>query len=1121
MQPPSTRRPATLSVVPDRRRPFVGRAAELARLSEVLDLARRGTQVAAVVGEAGIGKTRLAGELCELARARGHRVVWGHGWDDAAAPPHWPWTQVVRQLTGTLSGTDLGSLVLPEDRPLDRAELFDATTALLDAAARRDPLVVVLDDLHLADPSTLALCGFVTTHLRTAPLLLLATVRPADGPAVPDRLAAPAAEALGRGVTTVALGGLDVAAIAELAGTRFDATELHEVTAGNPLFVEQALDADLGGAASVLDALVVRMGRLGDAAQRTVTAAAVLGRQPTVEDLAALLEQSPVAVAGHLAEAARAGLVDRATGRLSHPLVAEAALTVARPELVAELHGAAADRCTGVSSAAERAWHLLRAGGSRRPDAVEACRAAAIAASTAHAHEEAAAHLHRARAHLGDDPCPLLAGEVELELAAAEVQASGREAAEPHYVAAWELARRSGDLDLIARAAARHGIQYHFAGGVGRDTAANARTALGALDAAGEATTGLHARLHANLAAALVADEPDAARAHARRAVQIARTGDDPATLAAALVAEQVADLGPATLPHRLETAREVVALAEQAGAHDLAVHGSFLLMGALLERGDIGELDAQLSRQRSLIDRFAAPRFARHALWFQCTRAMLDGRADDVEAIAGECYAIAERLGDPDGIAVFGAQYGVALWMRGRVIEMEQAYVESMRTDPAEPVWQAVLAWLWSSHGRLDQARGALSRLPPVDELPSGQYTLLTLVTAADAALAVDDEDRIAELWETMLPFADRVVPIAMGAACWGTVALRLGALALRLGRADEGIAHLERAISLCARLGARPWLADAQLALAEALLDAGRGEDPRVPALVAEAAVTVRTCSLAVFADRLDTLAARAEVGPGPAPTGPAVTVGPRHGAPAGERPRIAVLGTFEVTATDGSTPRWTSRKARRLLKVLVARRGAPVPREVLMDLLWPGEDPATLTNRLSVALSTVRRSLDPGRSLPAGHVVATESGAVRLVLRHVDVDAEQFLAAASSALDAHRSGAPEARALLRAARALHGGEPLPDEPYATWAGPLRTETALAHATLLHCEAGAALAGGDHLGASEAFRSLLEHDRFDEPAHQGLIASLRDLGAHGQADAAQRRYEAAMAELGIPLSG
>src|SRR5690606_12727791 len=96
-------------------------------------------------------------------------------------------------------------------------------------------------------------------------------------------------------------------------------------------------------------------------------------------------------------------------------------------------------------------------------------------------------------------------------------------------------------------------------------------------------------------------------------------------------------------------------------------------------------------------------------------------------------------------------------------------------------------------------------------------------------------------ELWEALLPYADRMVPIAMGAACWGTVAHRLGALALRLGHVEEGLAHLEQAISLCARLGARPWLAEAQLSLAAALLDAGHAVPGRVSQLVAEAGATV----------------------------------------------------------------------------------------------------------------------------------------------------------------------------------------------------------------------------------------------------------------------------------------
>ena len=82
----------------------------------------------------------------------------------------------------------------------------------------------------------------------------------------------------------------------------------------------------------------------------------------------------------------------------------------------------------------------------------------------------------------------------------------------------------------------------------------------------------------------------------------------------------------------------------------------------------------------------------------------------------------------------------------------------------------------------------------------------------------------------------------------------------------------------------------------------------------------------------------------------------------APPRDPVRIQALGGFRVLRAGEPVPveDWQSRKARELLKVLVARRGRAVPREALMEALWPDEDPARLSNRLSVALSTVRLSL-----------------------------------------------------------------------------------------------------------------------------------------------------------------
>jgi DNA-binding SARP family transcriptional activator len=414
------------------------------------------------------------------------------------------------------------------------------------------------------------------------------------------------------------------------------------------------------------------------------------------------------------------------------------------------------------------------------------------------------------------------------------------------------------------------------------------------------------------------------------------------------------------------------------------------------------------------------------------------------------------------------------------------------------------------------EAARGMLELLPPPAQLPQGMHTLLNLFTMADIAVAVGDDDVVAQLRDVLLPYADHTVPIAMGAAFFGVVARPLGHLAVRLGRLDEGIAHFERAIRISARMGARPWLADAQIALAEVLVDAGRGDEPRVQALVDEAAAITERHGLAVFSSRLDRLRALRAAEAAAPPAAPESAI--EHGA---VRANVAVLGTFEVRTVDGTTARWTSRKARSLLKILVARRGAPIAREELMNLLWPDEDPAGLTNRMAVAVSTVRRSLDPHRSLPVDALVRADAGSLRLMTDRVEVDADVFLRQGAAALAAHNADRPDASALLHEAVYAYHGEALPDEPYEAWAEALRSATTATYGALLRAIASRAADGGDPLTESDALRKLIELDPYDEPAYLGLIEALRLLGAHGQAQATRERYFAQMADLGIEPAG
>src|SRR5882724_807516 len=182
-------------------RQFIGRERELAELSSALEgmLAGQGG-LFLISGDAGIGKTELAEQFANRARTRGARALWGRCWE-GGAPAFWPWIQVLRTLTRESAAeslvAELGdgaayiARIVPEvraklgaedappveDSVRERFQLFDAVNRLLAAAAQRRPLVLLFDDLHAADHSSLLLLQFVCREIVDSRLVILATYR--------------------------------------------------------------------------------------------------------------------------------------------------------------------------------------------------------------------------------------------------------------------------------------------------------------------------------------------------------------------------------------------------------------------------------------------------------------------------------------------------------------------------------------------------------------------------------------------------------------------------------------------------------------------------------------------------------------------------------------------------------------------------------------------------------------------------------------------------------------------------------------------------------------------------------------------------------------------------------
>jgi DNA-binding SARP family transcriptional activator len=239
------------------------------------------------------------------------------------------------------------------------------------------------------------------------------------------------------------------------------------------------------------------------------------------------------------------------------------------------------------------------------------------------------------------------------------------------------------------------------------------------------------------------------------------------------------------------------------------------------------------------------------------------------------------------------------------------------------------------------------------------------------------------------------------------------------------------------------------------------------------------------------------------------------------AGARPEresaaaIVTLGRFAVLRDGRPVPpsEWQSRKARDLLKLLIACRGRPAPRERVLETLWPDEDPARTSNRLAVALSILRTVLDPeGRRRHA--IVRSHGGALSLDPGGVAVDVERFLRLADTALSLVRSGRrAEAEEWLEAARAAYTGDFLEEHPYDDWAVPLREEARASFLAVL-----AALAETAPFADAVRHRlRILEHDPYDEEALLGLVDTLVAGGRLGEARRVHMLYVRRLQRIGV----
>jgi DNA-binding SARP family transcriptional activator/pimeloyl-ACP methyl ester carboxylesterase/class 3 adenylate cyclase/tetratricopeptide (TPR) repeat protein len=397
--------------------PLVGRAAELERLERALRRAQSGTGSAVLVaGEAGIGKTRLVTELATHARAAGFEALVGRCLDLVGTElPYQPFVEALRPLAARRGGRELPDLPFVDGRSAgSQLRLFEDTLALIDGLAAGGPVLLVLEDLHWADTSTLDLVAYLAHNLSERRVLLLATYR-ADEPSSAERVRRLAAGVRRSGsALLVELGPLEPDELTALLAARAGAPPTPALaeaivarSEGNPFFAEELLDAavDEGGELprGLRDLLLQRVARLDRRTKGLLRLAAATGRDvgyPLLRAASALPERD---VRDSLRRAVEHSVLvpDQATGRFRfrHALLAEAIYSTLLPGEREELHARLADglaRGEPHAAAAELAPHWAAAG--RAPEALDASIAAAREAEAVFALAEAHAHLERALA---------------------------------------------------------------------------------------------------------------------------------------------------------------------------------------------------------------------------------------------------------------------------------------------------------------------------------------------------------------------------------------------------------------------------------------------------------------------------------------------------------------------------------------------------------------------------------------------------------------------------------------------------------------------------------------------------------------------------------------------------
>jgi len=924
--------------------PLIGRENELGLLHERWTRAKESEgQVILLSGEPGIGKSRLLQVLKENAAQEGHRSLEcrcsPYHQNSASYPiidllqrelrfhrddsPEDRLHKVETALAQDSLATDeivplfVALLSLPtSDRhpPLamtpekQREKTYQAVVNWMLARAEQHALLLICEDLHWSDPSTLEMLRLLIEQAPNNRLLLVLTHRPEFispwtsrshfTTLTLSRLVATQSEAMveqvtgGRGLPANVLEQI----VAKTDGVPLFVEELTKMVIESGLVRERDDAYELTGPlpplaipSTLQDSLMARLDRLSNA-REVAQLSAALGREFSHDLLRAISlmdEQALQEALARLIEAEvlyRRGSPPQARYLFKHALIQDAAYQSLLKSTRQQIHSRIAHVLErAFPDAAETQPELVAhhyTEGGLRAQAIPHWQRAGERALKRWANLEAVNHLTKglelleAAANATGQDDHLVVDESKrcrllLTLGEAQLKAGQYLEAQATYSNGAEIARSLGLTDLMinaAQALTRMAFQVGF----------SAESAIHLLEEGllklGSEDSPLRSATLSGLARALsVTGAQEKALPYAEEGMAMARRLGDQVLIVANLEAMIFALQDPAHVEERLRYANEMAELDIRADFETTLTDKSdapYWRIYCFLELGDMKEADAAIDVLAALSEK----RKEQHPFslcllqHFLGARALMKGNFGETERLAQRALAIGQGLQTGNAAGIFGLQMFALRREQGRLKEVEPAIHLFIQQHSVNAAWRPGLAVLYAELGRTADARAEFENLAQYNfaDVPRDGVWMGTMTYLVDVCTFLGNQVRADMLYQILLPFAGRNVVVGNGTTCYGAVARYLGALATTLGQWEDAANHFEDAIAMNARMEAWPWLAHTQAQYATMLLARNQsGDHEKAAALLSAALATTRQLGMRSLEERVTTEMTRMKAG------------------------------------------------------------------------------------------------------------------------------------------------------------------------------------------------------------------------------------------------------------------